>query len=105
MIGHGVLVTLTQPCSGPEVKGSAEYLTPTVVEWRVSRGGQVYAVVSGMGRKGTWARGAALYAMPADWWGVEPPEWLPIPHEWIEDARRLIEKHQSGDPEPTEGAG
>lgn len=97
MTGHGVHVTLTQPCTGPEVKGSAGYLTPTVVEWRVLSSGAVYAVVSGMGRKGTWSRGAALYSLPGDQWSPEPPEWLPVPHDWIADATRLVQAYKSGD--------
>lgn len=96
---NATVVTRYRPCSGPEVKGSAGYLTPTAVEWRVAlgdRGLTVDAVVTGTGRKGTKSRGAVCYSLDGGFWPT-PPDWLPVPYAWIADASDHVRAYQSGD--------
>ncbi len=93
MADRSMCLELTLPLDGaPEVKGSAGYLTPHRVTWRVhaaAYGSRDYigywaaAILKGPGRTGRW-RGAALYDL------TEVPEWLPVPTDWIEDAQALL---------------
>lgn len=87
---------ITAPC---EVKGTAGYLMPRHVTWRVhaylGRGGEVTvrvtAIVTGLNRKGV-SRGAAMFSddTRAPGWIKPVPEWLDRPDEWIQQAARLV---------------
>lgn len=86
------------PCEGPETRGTAAWITPQRVEWRVysslyrTHGGMdfyINAVVTGLGRDGRMARGAAIFS--ADTSARTPiPEWLPRPDAWIERAIEFV---------------
>ena len=86
--------TLTVPCVGPRVRGSAAYLFPRTAKWEVLAadygfGLTVYRSVRVMGLKSldppVWARGAACYDLD----GGDAPEWLAVPHEWLDRAEVL----------------
>ena len=86
--------TVTVPCVGPRVRGSAAYLFPRTAEWAVSAvdyglGPKVYRSVHVTGVKNpdstVWARGAAFYDLDAG----DAPEWLTVPHEWLAHAEEL----------------
>ena len=86
--------TLTVPCVGPRVRGSAAYLFPRTAKWVVSAadygsGPKVYRSVQVSGLKSldspVWARGAACYDLD----GGDAPEWLAVPHEWLDHAEEL----------------
>ena len=86
--------TLTVPCTGPRVRGSAAYLFPRTAKWEVLAadygfGLTVYRSVRVMGLKSldspVWARGCAYYDLD----GGDAPEWLTVPHEWLAHAEKL----------------
>ena len=86
--------TLTVPCTGPRVRGSAAYLFPRTAKWSVfvadcGRGLRVYRSVAVSGLKNpdstAWARGCAYYNLD----GGDAPEWLTVPHEWLAHAEEL----------------
>lgn len=86
--------TLTVPCTGPRVRGSAAYLHPRTAEWSVSvadygLGLRVYRSVAVSGLKNpdstVWARGCAYYDLNEG----GAPEWLTVPHEWLAHAEEL----------------
>lgn len=94
---------ITLSCEGPEVRGSAAWITPQRVEWRVysslyrAGGGitiYIDAVVTGRGRDGRMARGAAVFS--ADTYAGTPvPAWLPVPDEWLKRATEFVtDSHQ-----------
>ena len=94
--------TLTLPCVGPRVRGSAAYLFPRTAEWAVSAvdyglGLKVYRSVQVTGVKNlestAWARGAAFYDLDAG----DAPEWLTVPHEWLAHAEELCRAALEGD--------
>ena len=89
-----VQCTLTVPCTGPRVRGSAAYLHPRTAKWSVSvadygLGLRVYRSVAVSGLKNpdstVWARGCAYYDLD----GGDAPEWLTVPHEWLAHAEEL----------------
>ena len=86
--------TLTVPCVGPRVRGSAAYLFPRTADWAVTAadygsGLKVYrsVVVTGLKRLDSpvWARGGAYYDLDEGY----VPEWLAAPHEWLDHAEEL----------------
>ena len=86
--------TLTVPCTGPRVRGSAAYLHPRTAKWSVSvadygLGLRVYRSVAVSGLKNpdstVWVRGCAYYDLD----GGDAPEWLTVPHEWLAHAEEL----------------
>ena len=86
--------TLTVPCVGPRVRGSAAYLFPRTAEWVVSAadygfGLTVYRSVQVSGVKSpdspAWARGGVHYDLD----GGDAPEWLAVPHDWLDHAEEL----------------
>ena len=84
--------TLTVPCVGPRVRGSAAYLFPRTAEWAVTAADygsgliKVYRSVVVAGLKSldspAWARGGAYYDLDEG----DAPEWLTVPHEWLDRA-------------------
>ena len=94
--------TLTLPCVGPRVRGSAAYLFPRTAEWAVSAvdyglGLKVYRSVQVTGVQNpdttVWARGAAYYDLDEG----DAPEWLTVPHEWLAHAEELCRAALEGD--------
>ena len=86
--------TLTVPCVGPRVRGSAAYLFPRTAKWVVSAadygsGPKVYRSVQVSGVKNpdspVLARGGACYDLDE----ADAPEWLAAPHEWLDRAEEL----------------
>ena len=94
--------TLTVPCVGPRVRGSAAYLFPRTAEWVVSAadygsGPKVYRSVQVSGLKSldspVRARGGAYYSLDEG----DAPEWLTAPHEWLAHAERLCRAALEGE--------
>ena len=94
--------TLTVPCTGPRVRGSAAYLFPRTAEWVVSAadygfGLTVRRSVQVRGLKSldspAWARGGAYYDLDEG----DAPEWLTAPHEWLAHAERLCRAALGGE--------
>lgn len=95
MTGADAYASLTIPCTGPAIRGSATWLHPTRAEWKVYIHGDfpqhvnVYVTITGTRELGgsAKARGQAAYELD------DTPEWLRIPGEWIKDATELCYAH------------
>ena len=94
--------TLTVPCVGPRVRGSAAYLFPRTAEWAVyaadyGSGPKVYRSVQVSGVKNpdspVLARGGVHYDLDEG----DAPEWLAVPHEWLDHAEKLCRAALEGD--------
>lgn len=94
MSGHlNVSAKLTLDCTGPEIKGSVSYITPTRITWSVNALGDlgseplicVTAIIDGTARDGGRPVGRAYFGLQ------DPlPEWVERPNMWIALITRLL---------------